>query len=232
MPHDIGLKAGWASVAGEDLPWLAVLLTGMLGSSLLVFALDHAMPKEAAAFDGSSAETAEPRGGSRLEQPEARGLPSPAVQAEDAEALLEGELSGVFPTSGVGSGTAEPCAPGFEVRFGLGRSRAELAEEQLAGLVDWLEDHPHAVLVEGHSDAVGNEEENLRLSHRRADYVAWRLIRAGAPRPRIVRRAFGEFLPRAGVEANAEAQRRVVVRVDGLPTCEGDLLKREEGHGS
>jgi peptidoglycan-associated lipoprotein len=72
------------------------------------------------------------------------------------------------------------------------------------------------VVVEGHSDARGEELHNLLLSRRRADAVARRLRAAGIPSKRIVVRSFGSQRPAAeGSDARAlELNRRVEILIE------------------
>jgi outer membrane protein OmpA-like peptidoglycan-associated protein len=53
------------------------------------------------------------------------------------------------------------------------------------------------VSVEGHTDSIGSEEANQRLSERRAQSVASALMGAGVARERISIEGFGERYPRA-----------------------------------
>lgn len=51
------------------------------------------------------------------------------------------------------------------------------------------------IAVEGHTDAIGSEAFNQRLSERRAETVASALQNAGVSRSRISSRGFGERYP-------------------------------------
>jgi outer membrane protein OmpA-like peptidoglycan-associated protein len=56
-------------------------------------------------------------------------------------------------------------------------------------------DNTTKLIVAGHADDRGTDDYNIRLSLRRVQSVEEFLVRAGVPRERIVRRAYGESLP-------------------------------------
>jgi outer membrane protein OmpA-like peptidoglycan-associated protein len=69
--------------------------------------------------------------------------------------------------------------------------------------------------VEGHSDNLGSEDYNQRLSERRAEVVAEALIARGMSRQRTLRRAFGASRPIApnSTDAGRRLNRRAVLLV-------------------
>ncbi len=73
-----------------------------------------------------------------------------------------------------------------------------------------------AVIVEGHTDSVGSEAYNKKLSLRRADSVRRYLVKHGIPADRVTTEGFGESRPVASNDtADGRAQnRRVELRVD------------------
>ena len=73
-----------------------------------------------------------------------------------------------------------------------------------------------AVIVEGHTDSVGTDASNQKLSHRRADAVRQYLVKHGIPANRITAEGFGESRPVASNDtADGRAQnRRVELRVE------------------
>jgi len=73
-----------------------------------------------------------------------------------------------------------------------------------------------AVIVEGHTDSVGTDAYNLKLSRRRADAVRQYLVKHGIPSSRITAEGFGESRPVASNDtADGRAQnRRVELRVE------------------
>ena len=73
-----------------------------------------------------------------------------------------------------------------------------------------------AVIVEGHTDSVGTDAYNQKLSHRRADAVRQYLVKHGIPANRITTEGFGESRPVASNDtADGRAQnRRVELHVE------------------
>ncbi|MFI5397740.1 MAG: OmpA family protein [Candidatus Binatia bacterium] len=73
-----------------------------------------------------------------------------------------------------------------------------------------------AVIVEGHTDGVGTDAYNQKLSHRRADAVRQYLVKQGIPAKRITTEGFGKSRPVASNDtADGRAQnRRVELRVE------------------
>ncbi len=69
--------------------------------------------------------------------------------------------------------------------------------------------------VDGHSDNLGSEDYNQRLSERRADVVAEALIARGMARAKTIRRAFGATRPIAPntTDAGRRLNRRAVLLV-------------------
>ena len=68
-------------------------------------------------------------------------------------------------------------------------------------------------LVEGHTDAVGNDVDNLSLSDRRAQAVAEILSETfGVPPENLVTQGYGEQYPKVDTLAAERLNRRVAVR--------------------
>ncbi len=118
-----------------------------------------------------------------------------------------------------------PCFDPLTVMFARGKSaplpgadadRAML-HEGIARLSDWLGKHADAKLViAGHADSLGTEEQNLVLSFARSKSVSSLLGSSGIPSNRMTVRAAG------AAEAAAAADprdRRVDVSVDGVTPC-------------
>jgi len=80
------------------------------------------------------------------------------------------------------------------------------AIRQLAGVVQVIKDQPGVrVLVVGHTDSIGSDAYNLKLSQRRAESVANYLVQNGAPRQNITIEGRGKRQP---VASNATAEGR------------------------
>jgi len=80
-----------------------------------------------------------------------------------------------------------------------------------------LGDYPATrIRIEGHTDATGSEDYNLRLSQRRADAVKHLLVGRGVAPDRITAIGFGESRPRAGNDTGAGRQfnRRVEIFIE------------------
>jgi outer membrane protein OmpA-like peptidoglycan-associated protein len=71
------------------------------------------------------------------------------------------------------------------------------------------------VLVEGHADATGSEEHNLKLSKQRADAVASFLEARGVKTSRVDEKGYGESQPVAdnSTEAGRQKNRRVDIAI-------------------
>lgn len=82
--------------------------------------------------------------------------------------------------------------------------------------------HPEmpTVVIEGHTDDVGNEAHNLDLSQRRAESVKTYLVGKGVPATRLEAKGFGATKPIAeGKSAKARAtNRRVEFKIAGVET--------------
>jgi outer membrane protein OmpA-like peptidoglycan-associated protein len=77
-----------------------------------------------------------------------------------------------------------------------------------------LATHPdEAFLIEGHTDAVGSEIDNLSLSDRRAEAVAIILTDSfGIPAENLVTQGYGEQFLRVQTELASRENRRVAIR--------------------
>ena len=82
-----------------------------------------------------------------------------------------------------------------------------------------LDRNPDAIfMVEGHTDAVGSDEDNLTLSDRRAESVAMILSdEFGVPPENLVTQGYGEQFLKVNTEAAEVLNRRVAIRnISGL----------------
>jgi OOP family OmpA-OmpF porin len=92
---------------------------------------------------------------------------------------------------------------------------------RLAGMADaiqrLLQRRPEEVImIEGHTDAVGNDEDNLSLSDRRAETVASILIEQfGIPPENLVTQGYGEQYLKIPTQEPNRLNRRVAVRPIG-----------------
>ena len=93
-------------------------------------------------------------------------------------------------------------------------------DDNLNRLVDFLNQHPERrVLIEGHTDSVGNAQSNQRLSERRADSVRSYLTRQGISPDRLSTSGMGEARPIATNEdaSGRQQNRRVEVIIENAP---------------
>jgi len=85
-----------------------------------------------------------------------------------------------------------------------------LGEQRVEGLVESLKKNPSVrVLVEGHTDSIGTEKYNQRLSERRANSVRDYMVSLGIDASRITTRGYGEAKP---IESNDTAEGRATNR--------------------
>src|SRR5262249_1400569 len=110
----------------------------------------------------------------------------------------------------------------------------EVAEEQqprLAGVAEAIQralaSHPEEVfMIEGHTDPVGTDVDNLSLSDRRAESVAVILTDVyQIPPENLVTQGYGEQFLKIQVDGPNRENRRVTVRKIG-PLLHGDVAAR------
>ena len=92
------------------------------------------------------------------------------------------------------------------------------AREKVARIAGILQSHPDLkIQVEGHTDSVGSDDYNLRLSDRRAESVRTSLVQQGVARDVVGTTGFGESKPVAsnGTAAGRQQNRRVEIVVSG-----------------
>jgi outer membrane protein OmpA-like peptidoglycan-associated protein len=92
------------------------------------------------------------------------------------------------------------------------------AREKLAKISGIVLSHPGLRLaVEGHTDSIGSDEYNQRLSEQRADSVRDYLVEQGIPATSVTAKGFGKTIPVASNDTAAGRQRnrRVELVVSG-----------------
>ena len=95
-----------------------------------------------------------------------------------------------------------------------GANLVQASERRLIPLLQYLQANPQReIIIEGHTDSMGNEKANKRLSLQRAETVKAFLIQNGIEDNRIESRGFGEEVPIASNTTNAgrKLNRRVEV---------------------
>ncbi len=93
-------------------------------------------------------------------------------------------------------------------------SQVRLLGDIAGGMLDVIDENPAAVfLIEGHTDAVGDDLYNLTLSDRRAETVARILTEAyDVPPENMVVQGYGEVYLKIDTQGDERANRRVTVR--------------------
>jgi len=90
------------------------------------------------------------------------------------------------------------------------------AKAILDTVADFLKDYSYTkIVVEGHTDNIGSEDYNLRLSKKRAESVAGYLVKKGIPDNKIETIGYGESRPKYPntSEENRRKNRRVEIKV-------------------
>jgi outer membrane protein OmpA-like peptidoglycan-associated protein len=88
----------------------------------------------------------------------------------------------------------------------------------VARVAEILRSHPDLKIeVEGHTDSVGSDDYNMRLSERRADSVRSGLLQQGVNRDAVGTAGFGESRPVAtnGTAEGRQQNRRVEIVISG-----------------
>lgn len=104
----------------------------------------------------------------------------------------------------------------FAIQFKLGSAEvAASSEPTLREIAKILSLNPErCVLVEGHTDATGNVDRNMELSHRRADSVVKFIVeKSGINRSRLVPIGKGSSEPLQNHDPRDSKNRRVVFKV-------------------
>lgn len=132
--------------------------------------------------------------------------------------------------------TVERVGEGIKITFGsdilFDVNKADLKEatkRQLADFAQTLEKYPDTDLViEGHADASGPDDYNLKLSKQRADAVASYLQSLGVKGARIDEKGYGEAQPVS--DNSTEAGRAKNRRVD-IAVFANEKMKRDAKDG-
>jgi outer membrane protein OmpA-like peptidoglycan-associated protein len=87
---------------------------------------------------------------------------------------------------------------------------------RIAGVL--LASHGYRIQVYGHTDDVGDDQYNQRLSERRAQAVRDYLVKAGVPEEIIESKGFGKASPRVEAKTNAARQKNRRVEIGVVDT--------------
>lgn len=222
------MSAPFATVPGEDLPLmvplgLTILSVLFAGATVKLWATPSPAPGEqrpaavSVVLVASAQSSATP--------------PAPSHTATLTEASPPlGQSAAAAPIAEAASTKAAAtvtCEP-MLVDFPSGSATpSQLAADQLRKRAAFvLADPKVSVVIDGHSDSLGSDDLNLRLSKRRAEALAWVLENAGVERARVTSRGFGAFLPIEGAVEAADINRRGVIHFRG--GCPNDLVRKVE----
>ncbi|MCU0585006.1 MAG: OmpA family protein [Desulfobacterales bacterium] len=127
------------------------------------------------------------------------GAPPPSTRATEASTTASPASAGAIPAP---ADTPRPAAPvlNFPVlRFGFDSTQVtQESEPLLEEAIALLKSHPGLrVELSGHTDSSGARSYNQRLSQRRAEAIAKRMIAAGVDAAQLQTRGHGEMQPRA-----------------------------------
>jgi outer membrane protein OmpA-like peptidoglycan-associated protein len=114
-----------------------------------------------------------------------------------------------------------------DVLFDTGKSSLRpLAREKLAKVAGIVSGHPGLRLdVEGHTDSVGGDDYNQRLSEQRGAAVAGYLTEQGMPAASVTSKGFGKTQPVASNDTAAGRQQNRRVEL----VISGDIIGSEIG---
>jgi outer membrane protein OmpA-like peptidoglycan-associated protein len=114
----------------------------------------------------------------------------------------------------------------------VGPDQAVMLETVAAVIRDMANQNPGEVfLIEGHTDAVGSDVDNLSLSDRRSEAVADVLSQQfGIPRENLVTQGYGKQFLLIPTDAPERRNRRVVIRRI-TPLLQGDQDRYSSGYG-
>ena len=115
----------------------------------------------------------------------------------------------------------------------VGPEQAVMLESVAAAIRDAANVNPGEVfLIEGHTDAVGSDQDNLSLSDRRAQAIADALSQQfGVPRENLVTQGYGKQFLLIPTDGPERRNRRVVVRRIS-PLLQGEQSRYSSGYGA
>lgn len=119
-----------------------------------------------------------------------------------------------------------------QVRFRTGRADiAASAQPLLKRLAALVKACPMALDVEGHTDAIGDANDNLVLSHNRAEAVVKALAALGVDPDRLTPRGFGAARPIAdnATRAGRASNRRIEIHVSPLTATASSATAERNG---
>jgi outer membrane protein OmpA-like peptidoglycan-associated protein len=121
-----------------------------------------------------------------------------------------------FKTRSIRDSDATPDSVALRIPFAFGSAKLpDASANQLQALSEAIRQSGVKVLIEGHTDSVGNADYNQRLSQSRANAVRNALVASyGVPPGDLRALGIGKSRPLPGVEPESGANRRVEFRAD------------------
>lgn len=116
---------------------------------------------------------------------------------------------------------SEKASVELHVVFDSGKADLKNADSEVARVVAFMTQYPNTkAVIEGHTDASGDDQKNKALSQRRADAVAAAIVNAGIAAERISAVGYGEEKPVAdnATTAGRAQNRRVTAEIEQLVT--------------
>jgi OOP family OmpA-OmpF porin len=156
-----------------------------------------------------------------MEMPAAAAVPRVARPDSPTIAIVAAEPVPIVAPAPVQ--TESYCAV-LDIQFEIDRGMMQReVKEKLAVLATFMQKYPEqSAVIEGHTDNVGTEEHNMKLSQRRADSAVEYLVREhGIDPSRLTAVGYGETSPLA--DNASEEGKRQNRRVDAVIGCVTDV---------
>jgi OOP family OmpA-OmpF porin len=111
----------------------------------------------------------------------------------------------------------------LDIQFEINRDVIQREEQEKLGVLEtFLKKYPDTTaVIEGHTDEVGTDADNMRLSQRRAESVVSYLVSHGIARSRLQAVGYGETRPIA--DNRTEIGRRLNRRINAIIACATDI---------
>ena len=156
------------------------------------------------------------------EKPAPAAAPPPAPVAPVAAAPAPAPVLVIVPIAPVVARTQQYCGI-LDIQYEINRDVIQREEqEKLAVLETFLRKYPDTTaVIEGHTDEVGTDADNMRLSQRRAESVVSYLAGRGIARSRMQAVGYGETRPIA--DNRTEIGKRLNRRINAIVACATDI---------
>lgn len=142
---------------------------------------------------------------------------APQADADTGPAKAPAQTQAAAGGCGMPAADAKITAVDFAIRFKIGSADlTEQSQQTLLQIAKILSISNNCVVVEGHTDSVGNADRNLELSRQRADSVVKFIAeKAGVDQARLVPVGKGSSEPIKNLNSRNPKNRRVVFKVVG-----------------